>query len=97
MDTLQVIAEPTRRSILELVWRDERTAGEIAGHFDVTFGAVSQHLGKLRSGGLVDVRAEGTRRYYRANRVRLEPFRAMLEAMWASKLDQLAAAVEDHR
>ena len=95
MDTLQVIAEPTRRSIIELVWQDEKTAGEIAGHFDVTFGAVSQHLAKLRSDGLVDVRADGTRRYYRANRNRLEPFRGMLEAMWASKLDQLAAAVED--
>ena len=95
MDTLQVIAEPTRRSILRLVWDEEMTAGAIAGQFDTTFGAVSQHLAKLRADGLVDVRRDGQRRYYRANRVRLEPFRAMLEAMWMSKLDQLAAAVED--
>lgn len=95
MDTLQVIAEPTRRSILQLVWENELAASEIAEHFDSTFGAVSQHLGKLRANGLVEVRRDGTRRFYRANRARLEPFRAMLEAMWMSKLDQLAAAVED--
>lgn len=70
------------------------SAGEIAGHFDITFGAVSQHLAKLRAGGLIEVRPDGTKRFYRANHDRLEPFRAMLEAMWTAKLDQLAAAVE---
>ena len=94
MDTLQLLAEPTRREILQLVWTEELTAGAIADRFDVTFGAVSQHLAKLRDAGLVVVRPEGTRRIYRANHERLEPFRAVLEAMWISKLDQLAAAVE---
>lgn len=95
MDTLQLIAEPTRREILQMVWLDELTAGTIADRFDVTFGAVSQHLAKLREAGLVEVRPEGTSRFYRANHDRLAPFRAMLEAMWTSRLDQLAAAVEE--
>lgn len=94
MDALQLIAEPTRRAILQMVWREELTAGKIADRFDVTFGAVSQHLAKLRAAELVIVRRDGTRRLYQANHERLEPFRAMLEAMWISKLDQLAAAVE---
>ena len=94
MDTLQLIAEPTRRSILESVWSDELSAGEIADRFDTTFGAVSQHLGKLRAAGLVTVRRDGNRRWYRANHAGLAPYRAMLEAMWTAKLDQLAAAVE---
>ena len=55
MDALQVIGEPRRREILRLVWDRERTAGDIAGQFDVTFGAVSQHLAVLRDAGFVDV------------------------------------------
>jgi len=94
MDGLNVIAEENRRRILQLVWAEERSAGEIAAEFDVTFGAVSQHLAILRHAGFVTVRSEGRSRYYRANREGLGPFRDMLEAMWMSKLDQLAAAVE---
>lgn len=94
MDALQVIGEPRRREILRLVWDRELSAGEIAARFDVTFGAVSQHLGVLRDAGLVSVRAAGNRRYYRADPQRLGPLAQALEAMWASALDRLAAAVE---
>lgn len=97
MDTLQVITEPTRRAILQLLWSGEHSAGEIAERFDTTFSAVSQHLRKLREAGLVEVRKDGARRLYRVDRERLEPFRAMLEAMWTARLDQLAAAIEDDR
>jgi DNA-binding transcriptional ArsR family regulator len=94
MDTLQVIGLPARREILRLVWDRELSAGEIAGRFDVTFGAVSQHLGVLRDAGLVRVRVAGNHRYYQADRARLGPLAQALEAMWADSLDRLAAAVE---
>jgi DNA-binding transcriptional ArsR family regulator len=94
MDALQVIGEPRRREILRLVWDRERGAGEIASAFDLTFGAVSQHLGVLRDAGFVTVRRAGNRRYYRADRRALLPFSQALEAMWATSLDRLAAAVE---
>jgi|SRR5262245_24298099 len=94
MDPVQVIAEPRRREILRLIWDAERQAGEIAEHFDVTFGAVSQHLGVLRRAGVVLVRRDGTRRYYRANRPVLAPFEAMLEQMWGGQLDRLAELAE---
>jgi DNA-binding transcriptional ArsR family regulator len=94
MDTLQIIIEPKRRSILRMVWDREESAGAIASAFDVTFGAISQHLGVLREAGLVTVRTDGNRRLYRANRDVLEPYRDMLETMWASALDELARAVE---
>jgi DNA-binding transcriptional ArsR family regulator len=68
MDAVRVVAEPRRRDILRLVWDAERSAGEIAAHFDVTFGAISQHLSVLREAGLVAVRRDGTRRFYRADR-----------------------------
>jgi DNA-binding transcriptional ArsR family regulator len=94
MDALQVVSEPRRREILRLVWTDEMSAGDIAGRFDVTFGAVSQHLGILRDAGFVQLRRDGNRRLYRADRERLGPLALALEAMWTDALDRLAEAVE---
>ena len=97
MDALKVIAEPRRRDLLWLIWDRELSAGEIAGHFDLTFGAVSQHLGVLRDAGFVKVRKDGNRRYYRADQENLGPLRPLLESMWASTLDHLAETIEKHK
>jgi DNA-binding transcriptional ArsR family regulator len=94
MDAVQAVAEPRRREILRLCWDRERTAGDIAGHFDVTFGAVSQHLAVLRETGLVLLRQEGTRRYYRADHQALGPLAAYLESLWVGELDALAELAE---
>jgi DNA-binding transcriptional ArsR family regulator len=94
MDGLQVVSDGTRREILRLVWDRERSAGDIADRFPLTFGAVSQHLGVLRNAGFVTVRPAGNRRFYRADRAALGPLAQMLESMWSSSLDRLAAAVE---
>lgn len=94
MDRIQVIAEPQRRRILKLIWNDERSAGDIAGEFAITFGAVSQHLGVLRKSGFVRVRSAGNRRFYRADKQALGPLRPVLEAMWAETLDDLARTIE---
>jgi DNA-binding transcriptional ArsR family regulator len=94
MDLLQVISEPTRRRIVQLVWDRERTAGEIAAEFDTTFGAVSQHLRILRDAGAVVVRREGNRRYYLADRQVLGTVAEQVASMWSGSLDRLAAAAE---
>jgi DNA-binding transcriptional ArsR family regulator len=94
VDAVRAVAEPRRREILRLCWDRERTAGDIAEHFDVTFGAVSQHLAVLRETGLVAVRREGTRRWYRADRRALGPLGAYLESLWAGQLDALATLAE---
>lgn len=94
MDAVRAVAEPRRREILRLCWDRERSAGDIAAHFDITFGAVSQHLAVLRDTGLVAVRQQGTRRYYRADREALGPLAAYLEAMWTRQLDTLATLAE---
>ena len=94
MDRLQVVAEPRRRAILRLVWDTEVPAGEIAAHFDVSFAAVSQHLGVLRRAGLVKVRREGTRRLYRADRAALGQLGQALEQLWSSQLAELAELAE---
>lgn len=94
VDPMQVIAAPRRRAILRLVWDAERSAGDIASHFDVTFGAVSHHLGVLERAGLVSVRRDGHHRFYRARRNALGPLAAALEQMWAAELDSLATLAE---
>ena len=94
MDTLQVIAEPKRRDILGLVWDEEVAASDIAAHFDITFGAVSQHLAVLRDAGLVKVRKDGNRRMYEADKDALAPYQEILKTMWKDKLKDLAATIE---
>lgn len=78
-----------------MVWDEELSAGEIADEFEVTFGAISQHLAVLRESGFVDVRADGNRRLYRANKDALGPLAEVLESMWSGALDNLARAIEE--
>ena len=91
---LRAIADPIRRQILRLIWREERTAGDIGAQFDVSQPAISQHLKVLRDTGLVAVRQAGTRRYYRANRAAMAAVRALLEDFWDERLAALKQMVE---
>ena len=79
---------------MRLVGDGELAASEIAGHFDVTFSAVSQHLRVLEQAGFVAVRRDGRRRLYRAQREQLEPLLPFLEQLWAGHLDELAGLAE---
>jgi DNA-binding transcriptional ArsR family regulator len=93
---LRALTSPRRREILRLLWDgEEHAAGDVHRAFgDVTFGAVSQHLRVLEEAGLVERRAEGRRRLYRARKEALGPLREWLESMWASSLDRLAVLAE---
>ena len=91
---LKAIAAPRRRQILTLVREGELSAGEIAGHFDVTRPAVSQHLNVLKEAGLVTERRNGTRRLYRARPEGLAQLKAFLEEFWEERLDALKAEAE---
>ncbi|ACU35760.1 winged helix-turn-helix transcriptional regulator [Actinosynnema pretiosum subsp. pretiosum] len=68
MHALDVLGDPIRRRILELLADGERTAGSLAEVINAEFGisqpAVSQHLRVLRESGFARVRAEGTKRLY---------------------------------
>jgi len=94
MTALALVAQPTRQSILRLVWGRERSAGDIAARVDVTFGAVSQHLRLLTEAGLVQRRKQGRSRLYRARRAAFGPLAATLEAMWSDRLGRLKAVAE---
>jgi DNA-binding transcriptional ArsR family regulator len=91
---LHAIAEPRRREILALIRDEELTAGSIAARFDVTRPAISQHLGVLKSAGLVTERRDGPRRWYRARPEGAQELRAWLEVFWDDSLTRLAAAAE---
>lgn len=88
----EVLAEPNRRRILDLLRVEERPVGELVAELKVSQPGVSKHLRVLRDAGLVEVRPDAQRRLYR---VRPEPLReldAWLEpyrAMWAARLDEL--------
>jgi DNA-binding transcriptional ArsR family regulator len=94
-EVLQALAAPTRRQILALVRDQELSAGEIAQRFDVTRPAISQHLAVLRDASLVDVRAVGARRLYRARPQATGELRGWLDAFWSDRLVGLKDAVED--
>jgi len=99
--TFEVLAEPRRRQILDLLLSSELPVGRLVEAMSVSQPAVSKNLRVLRQAGLVDVRTEGQRRIYR---VRAEPLRAVDEwlapyrAMWAARLDALDRHLEtmDH-
>ncbi len=93
-DALRAIANGRRRAMLDLVWNAERTAGEIATKCGLSRPATSQHLRVLREAGLVRVRADGNRRLYRSDPVRLEELRAALDAFWGERLARMRDEAE---
>jgi DNA-binding transcriptional ArsR family regulator len=80
--------------MLRLVWDAERTSTDLATRTGMSRPAASQHLRVLRDADLVDVRVDGNRRWYRADRRRLAGIRSLIEAFWDDRLDALQAAAE---
>ncbi len=91
---LKAIADPRRRRILSLVRSGELSAGEIAGQFDITWPAISQHLTVLKDAGLVSERRAGTRRLYRARPEGLTELMTFLEGFWDERLAALKVEAE---
>ncbi len=92
---LKALAEPRRREILRLVWARELPATDIADHFaEVTRSAISQHLGVLKTAGLVTERRDGTRRLYRADRDEMKKLRKFLDDYWTTGLERLRDVAE---
>lgn len=94
INALKAIAEPRRQEILRLVWNQERAAGDIAQHFDVSRPAISKHLRVLREAGLVDERRKGTQRLYRARAESLLELRRFLDGFWDEGLQAIKQAAE---
>jgi DNA-binding transcriptional ArsR family regulator len=75
--------------MLQLVWETERTSTDLARRCRLSPPAASQHLKVLREAGLVSVRAEGNRRYYKVRAERVAEVAALLDRFWGEKLARL--------
>jgi DNA-binding transcriptional ArsR family regulator len=88
----EVLAEPKRRQILDLLRADERAVNELVEALHLPQPTVSKHLRTLREAGLVAVRSDAQRRLYR---LRTEPLReldgwlAPYRQLWEQRLDLL--------
>src|SRR6059058_413976 len=100
MVAFEVLAEPNRRRILDLLREGERPVGELVHALAVSQPAVSKHLGVLRDAGLVEARVDAQRRLYR---VRTEPLAdldhwlASYRKFWTIQLDRLEAHLDERR
>jgi DNA-binding transcriptional ArsR family regulator len=92
LSTYAVLAEPNRRTILDLLAASERTVGEIENRLRVPQTSVSKHLRVLREAGLVEARVDAQRRVYRLRPEPLKEIDAWLEPfrrLWTAHVDAL--------
>ena len=96
-DVFQVLADPTRRRIVEVLRGGERSVGELVQAVDIGQPGVSRQLAILQDADFVTVRPEGRRRLYS---LRPEPFTELSQfvttyrAIWEPRLDRLGAELE---
>ena len=92
MVAFDVLAEPNRRRIVELLCEHDRAVGELVAQLSLSQPGVSKHLRVLRDAGFVEVRPEAQRRLYRIRPERLREIDEWLtpyRRLWASHLDDL--------
>jgi DNA-binding transcriptional ArsR family regulator len=95
-----VLAEPNRRAILDLLRDGERAVGDLVERLDVSQPAVSKHLRVLKEAGLVEARRDAQRRLYRLCPEPLEALDDWLEPYrryWTTHLDQLESHLDRRR
>lgn len=98
MHSLEALADPTRRRIVELLAQRDRTVGEIVAEFDISAPAISQHLKVLREAGLISSRVEAQSRIQTLNAHGLQEIQAWLATtlnFWSQRLDALEQALRD--
>lgn len=98
MDAFNVLADPTRRQIIEALCQGERAFGEIAEQFDISNPAVSQHLKVLRNAGIVSSRAEAQRRIYRLTEhglTEVDEWLNHIRRSWNRRLDKLEQVLRE--
>jgi DNA-binding transcriptional ArsR family regulator len=96
--TFEVLAEPRRREILDLLRDGERLVGYLVDRLELTQPTVSKHLKVLRSAGLVDVRQDAQRRWYRlrlAPLTEIDEWLAPYRRLWTNSLDALERHLEN--
>ena len=98
--TFELLAQPTRRRILDLLRERARPVGELVKLLDLSQPGVSKHLRLLREAGLVRVRRDGQRRWYELEAKPLAEVDDWLEPyrhLWEARLDRLEQHLDDIR
>jgi DNA-binding transcriptional ArsR family regulator len=96
-DMFDILADPTRRRILDLLRLRERTVSELVAETGLSQPGVSKHLRVLREAGLVQVREEGRRHWYQLSPrplVEIEAWLMPYRRFWSSRIDALEAHLE---
>jgi DNA-binding transcriptional ArsR family regulator len=96
--TFTVLAEPTRRRILDLLREDERAVGELVELLDLSQPGVSKHLRVLRDAGLVEARPDAQKRVYRLRPeplVEIDGWLSPYRRLWAKRLDDLERHLDE--
>jgi DNA-binding transcriptional ArsR family regulator len=91
-DAFNAVAEASRRDLLDALGTGEATVGELVDRVGLSQPQVSKHLGVLRAVGLVTVRVDGRRRWYRVNGPALRPVHDWVRTFartWNARLDRL--------
>lgn len=99
-DVFAVLADPTRRHLVEALHDGERAVGDLVGLVDIEQPGVSRHLRILHDAGLVQVRAEGQRRLYSLRRESFAELDAWLQRYIRDvdgRLARLGRAVESRQ
>jgi DNA-binding transcriptional ArsR family regulator len=97
VNALAALSDATRVRIVELLAERERSAGELASHFDTSRPGVSRHLRVLREHGLVRAREDGRRRVYSLEPAPLEEldeWLARYRGFWTNRLDALDTEIK---
>jgi DNA-binding transcriptional ArsR family regulator len=97
-DVIEVLAEPNRRRILDLLKDGERPVGELVDELGLAQPTVSKHLRSLRDAGLVEVRVDAQRRLYRLRPeplAELDAWLAPYRRLWSASLDRLERHLEE--
>jgi DNA-binding transcriptional ArsR family regulator len=96
-DVFNAIAEPRRRTIIDVLARGDQAVGQIMARLKIAQPAVSKHLGVLRKVGLVSVSKQGRRRLYRLNAEELKSvydWTKRFEELWTHQLDRIKDRAE---
>ncbi len=95
--TLEILADPTRRTLVERMRSGPRSVSDLAEGLPVSRPAVSKHLRLMREAGVVRMTEDGTRNFYELDLRTLDEVRSYLDSFWDASLASFKAAAESDR
>lgn len=99
-DVFQVVADPSRRTILELLTKDNLSINSLADHFDMSRPAVSKHIRILNESGFISIENIGRERYCSLNKEgfdKLNEWMNFFDQFWAAKLKKLGQVMKGEK